>query len=186
MPAYWDHANSLDWWDGPDRFKRVNRCQVAEIQNEAAMRVLDAVVDGPKVDMGGPTVGNPSRWQTCNIRADRGASVVADACASPFEAGQFAVVFSAHTIEHTRDPRAFLSECSRILRPGGLLYVVCPDRAHHRHDLGDMTVGDRCFNEWEPPELLGLFRSVLSYDLLSFDTRRNNFDFELFARKPLR
>ena len=47
----------------------------------------------------------------------------------PFADGSVAVVYSSHMLEHLgRDEaRAFLLECRRILRPGGILRLVVPD-----------------------------------------------------------
>jgi ubiquinone/menaquinone biosynthesis C-methylase UbiE len=43
-----------------------------------------------------------------------------------WEDASFDVVISCETIEHARDPRAALCELSRVLRPGGCLYLTCP------------------------------------------------------------
>lgn len=191
MPAFWPHADSLDWWDGPDRFKRVNRCEVAAVQTEAIIRAMNALAPGKKIDMGGPSLGGGyadpiAGWEVCNVvRTHDAVTTVCDACATPFESATFAAAFTSHSIEHMHDPVAFLKECERLLRPGGVLYVVCPDKSHHRHCLTDMELGVRCYNEWLPEELLSLFRQTLpSFELLSFNTRLNNFDFEICARKP--
>lgn len=39
----------------------------------------------------------------------------------------FDVVTVWDVLEHTHDPQAFLRECQRVLKPGGLLVVNCPD-----------------------------------------------------------
>ena len=39
----------------------------------------------------------------------------------------FDVVTVWDVLEHTSDPRALLSECQRVLKPGGLLVLNCPD-----------------------------------------------------------
>jgi 2-polyprenyl-3-methyl-5-hydroxy-6-metoxy-1,4-benzoquinol methylase len=41
--------------------------------------------------------------------------------------GHFDAVVSSHVIEHMDQPRQFLRECSRILKPGGTLIVVTPN-----------------------------------------------------------
>ncbi|MEM9703666.1 MAG: class I SAM-dependent methyltransferase, partial [Planctomycetota bacterium] len=47
----------------------------------------------------------------------------------PFEDGAYDFVYHSHVLEHFRpaDVPAFLSECRRVLRPGGVLRVVVPD-----------------------------------------------------------
>ncbi len=47
----------------------------------------------------------------------------------PFEDGTFDVVYHSHVLEHFSKTGAiaFLQECHRVLRPGGILRVVVPD-----------------------------------------------------------
>jgi 2-polyprenyl-3-methyl-5-hydroxy-6-metoxy-1,4-benzoquinol methylase len=54
----------------------------------------------------------------------------ADSCTLPFPTGTFDIVVASHIIEHVAGPRALLSECARVLRPGGVLRVSCPSRSH--------------------------------------------------------
>ncbi|MFZ4431577.1 MAG: methyltransferase domain-containing protein [Microthrixaceae bacterium] len=44
----------------------------------------------------------------------------------PFDAGQFQEVKAQHLFEHVADPVAFMAECWRVLRPGGLLLLRVP------------------------------------------------------------
>ncbi len=46
----------------------------------------------------------------------------------PFETDSFDVVVSNQVIEHFSDPMRYLMEARRVLRPGGTLFVVTPDR----------------------------------------------------------
>jgi predicted SAM-dependent methyltransferase len=47
----------------------------------------------------------------------------------PFADNEFAVVYHSHFLEHLdrRAARAFLTECYRVLEPGGILRIVVPD-----------------------------------------------------------
>jgi len=48
----------------------------------------------------------------------------------PCESQQFDIVFSIEVLEHLHNPYQFISECQRILRPGGLLIVTTPNNLH--------------------------------------------------------
>jgi predicted SAM-dependent methyltransferase len=47
----------------------------------------------------------------------------------PFSTDSFDAVYSSHVLEHLYEPEAYglLSECVRILKPGGVLRIVVPD-----------------------------------------------------------
>jgi SAM-dependent methyltransferase len=53
-----------------------------------------------------------------------------DACALPFRSHSLDYVVASHVIEHTANPVAALFEWTRVVRDGGILYVVVPDRRH--------------------------------------------------------
>ena len=53
--------------------------------------------------------------------------VAADAASLGFKRA-FETVVSFETIEHVRDPDAFVAECARVLRPGGTFIVSTPNR----------------------------------------------------------
>ena len=60
----------------------------------------------------------------------------------PFEDSSVEVIFSSHFIEHLtfEEGLNFLKECYRVLRPGGILRIICPDimlwinKIHEVHD----------------------------------------------------
>ncbi len=45
----------------------------------------------------------------------------------PYDDAYFDLVFSTFVIEHSTNPSELLSECMRILKPGGKLIILCPD-----------------------------------------------------------
>ena len=52
----------------------------------------------------------------------------------PYEDAMFDVVSSIHVIEHAWDPRLYLAELLRVLRPGGYVVLEYPTR-YHREEL---------------------------------------------------
>ena len=64
------------------------------------------------------------------LRADGSGTrlVCASADRLPFADGVFDGAVALHTVEHTAQPGAVLAEATRTLRPGGLCYVVTPNR----------------------------------------------------------
>lgn len=56
--------------------------------------------------------------------------LLADATALPLPTGALDYLCSSHVFEHLANPVAALLEWHRVLRPGGLLYLVVPDKRH--------------------------------------------------------
>jgi ubiquinone/menaquinone biosynthesis C-methylase UbiE len=46
----------------------------------------------------------------------------------PYPAKMFDIVFSMHVIEHTQDPRQYLRELFRVLKPDGVVFLELPNR----------------------------------------------------------
>ena len=55
----------------------------------------------------------------------------ADCAALPFADATFDAVVSFETIEHIAAQKAFLDEARRVLRPGGLLILSCPNKVEY-------------------------------------------------------
>ena len=58
----------------------------------------------------------------------------------------FDMLYTAETIEHTLDPHGFMAASSKLLNPGGLLYLTTPDAGHPRVPRDLMA-----WNEIQPP-----------------------------------
>lgn len=75
-----------------------------------------------------------------------------------YPAGTFDAVVMNHVIEHVPDPRAMLSECLRILKPGGQFACTTPNARSWCHSLFGPD-----WRGLEPPRHLHIFtRSSLS------------------------
>ena len=45
----------------------------------------------------------------------------------PFDDGHFDIVYSTNVLEHTADPARVLREAVRVVKPGGIVQIVCPN-----------------------------------------------------------
>jgi ArsR family transcriptional regulator len=59
---------------------------------------------------------------------------VADVQALPFAEASFDAVLLFHTLTYAEKPAQALSECARVLRPGGRLVLLCLDE-HRQHEI---------------------------------------------------
>jgi len=73
-----------------------------------------------------------------------------------YPADTFDAIIASHFIEHIYHPSAFVSECHRILKPGGSLVIVTPNNESWGHQLFG-----RNWRGLEPPRHLHVF-SLLS------------------------
>jgi 2-polyprenyl-3-methyl-5-hydroxy-6-metoxy-1,4-benzoquinol methylase/ribosomal protein S27E len=70
-----------------------------------------------------PSLAATCRSKGLNVLAQPIEHVAADASLH----GHFDVVCSFEVIEHLFEPQAFIAHCKRLLRPGGLLVLTCPN-----------------------------------------------------------
>jgi SAM-dependent methyltransferase len=72
--------------------------------------------------------------------------------AAAFPSGSFDVAFSSHVLEHIEQPKSFIGEMNRVLRPGGALVIIVPTQFRSPTYL--------LFNEWfgdGPPRHVSFF-----------------------------
>lgn len=70
---------------------------------------------------------------------------VGDLAAMPFDAGSFDVVILNEVIEHVPDEAAAMREVSRVLRPGGSLVLLSPNRLYPFETHGVVSRRTRAF-----------------------------------------
>lgn len=79
-----------------------------------------------------------------NPLLDRG--VVGDGRSLPFDDASFDVVFSIYVLEHVADPASFSAEIARVLRPGGVVLGLTPNRWHYVAAIASLT--PVAFHRW--------------------------------------
>lgn len=105
-------------------------------------RVPDARVVG--VDLAATMLAHAERHRLRSPHAARIEYRRADAKRLPFEDGSFDAVFSNTILHHIPDPRPFLREARRVLRPGGTLLVrdlFRPDSVQRADELVQLHAG---------------------------------------------
>lgn len=65
----------------------------------------------------------------------------------PFENRSFDVVILNNLIEHIRDPRSLLAECSRVLVVGGRIAITTPVRGFFVHDVSESHCSEMSLNK---------------------------------------
>lgn len=83
-------------------------------------------------ECGASAVGIETSQQALTAARTRGFQLVhvGQSHALPFCAGSFDAILGQHVVEHLPDVPAMLSECSRVLKPGGRLVLATPN-AHY-------------------------------------------------------
>ena len=88
-------------------------------------------------------------WVNVDIEPKRGVDLVWDATRRfPMEDGSCSLIYSEHFLEHLSidQARAFLSECRRLLAPGGVLRIATPSLEY--------LVGKYVSDDWRDQEWL--------------------------------
>jgi ubiquinone/menaquinone biosynthesis C-methylase UbiE len=81
---------------------------------------------------------------TSNPLLDEG--IQAEAGELPFADNSFDVAFSIYVLEHISDPRGFVGEIQRVLKPGGVFIALTPNRWHYVPVIAAVT--PLSFHRW--------------------------------------
>jgi SAM-dependent methyltransferase len=90
------------------------------------------------------------------------AALRADLASLPFPGATFDVIISSHVAEHLTHPRDVLREFARVLRPGGALLLLTPNRWHYV-TVAAALLPHRfhvAYNRWRGVEAGDIFRTV--------------------------
>jgi len=79
-----------------------------------------------------------------NLQLDRG--IEADLTAIPIKNNYCDVIFSRYVLEHVGTPEAFLNEMNRILKPGGRILFLTPNKWHYVSLASRLT--PQSFHNW--------------------------------------
>jgi ubiquinone/menaquinone biosynthesis C-methylase UbiE len=119
-------------------------------------RIPECTVVG--VDLAEHMLAHAERHRAASPHRERIAYRRADAKGLDFADGEFDAVFSNTILHHIPDPRPFLAEAWRVLRPGGALLIrdlFRPDTPERADELVALHAAD------ETPYQQGLFRASL-------------------------
>lgn len=178
-----DGINNEGWWDGPARYKKVNRNVISWVQHDLLFHLVNRLAGKIGADIGGPSGRAIDGIINVNLYGSRGNCIIGRGERLPFKNESLDYLISSHTLEHIKNTESVLKEWLRVLKVGGFMAVVMPDKRFHLHDPNVTKDGDAAYSEMEPSELLNIIKTIANIEILSFNTFDNNFDFEFVIRK---
>lgn len=187
------HTLEISWWDGPERFQYVNRNVISQVQNEDLFKFVKLFAPS-RIGLhigGSKEKGKRSNWHleevpyafVLNVDKNALPDVLARAERLPFHDETFGFIVSFHTFEHIRgEPLETLKEWLRVLIPHGLIAFSMPDRNYFQHNKDVAEDGRAAYYEMTPDELLSIVQK-LDTEILLFNKRKNNFDFDIILKR---
>ena len=188
------HTLEDSWWDGPERFQYVNRNVISQVQHEDLYKYIKLFAPNKiGIDIGGERSSDNGRssWQLekepfslkLNIK-ENAADIYARAEKLPFKNETVGYIVSFHTVEHIRgDLLLTFQEWLRVLVPNGLIGIVMPNKKYFLHNAEEKEDGIYAYHEMEPLELYSIFKKIDNIDIILFNSRENNFDFDIIIKK---
>lgn len=109
--------------------------------------------------------------------------LVADGANPPFPNGHFDFVTAIHNLEHHWNPRRVLRQWLRVLKPGGHLCLVVPDR-HYVENIGHPHGDPTHRFDWTPDEFHEVLRGAGDLaQLVQFDTLQDHHGIDAVLRR---
>ena len=128
MATALENAHFTHYLDAADRHRVLAGARVLDLGTGTG-GLLAAALDRGAAEVVGVEV-DPAihALAAARLRQRPAEILLTDGGAVPRPDGSFDLVFSIHVIEHTTDPAAYLADARRLLAPGGVLLVACPNR----------------------------------------------------------
>ena len=101
------------------------------------------------------------------------ADIFSDPVYLPFHANSLDYVASSHVLEHMANPVAAICEWYRVLRPGGIMYMVVPDRRYTWDHDRQLTSCDHLLDDY--------FRGMTDCDATHIDDFVDHVDWLQYA-----
>ena len=182
-----DGINNVGWWDGPIRYKKVNRNIISWVQHDTLFHLISKLSGKIGIDMGGPS-GKPIdgiiNVNLCFPNLLGKNEMIIGRCETlPFKNDSIDYIISSHTLEHIKNTEDVLRECLRVLKIGSLIAIIIPDKRYFLHDPKVVQDGETAWSEMEPNELLNILKKFMNIEIISFNTLDNNFEFECIIKK---
>lgn len=95
----------------------------------------------------------------------------------PFKNGVFDFIVSHHSLEHMKDTENTLKEWLRVLKAGGRIAIVMPDKKYG--PFGDPGHVSEC----TPEEFLQVLKRIEDIKIIEYDTFGNHFSFNALLEK---
>lgn len=131
-----------------------------------------------------------------DVRVDIDEKLEPDVIASgdklPLDNETFDSLYAIHAIEHFKDTKATLKEWLRVLRGGGIIGMIVPDRFYTGTQYKHVAVGDQSQfmiheHEWKKEEFISEMGKLkdLGFEIVDSGVALGNWSFYVILRKNI-
>lgn len=173
-------ADQSWWWDGPDRYQNVNRNVISQSQRDIFYQMIETLIGGMGIDIGG---GDNKFGNILTFNIKPPCDIIGRGETLPIKNDSINYILSCHTLEHIPNTEDTLREWLRVLKLGGYIGTIIPDKNYFLHDKSVIIDGEVARHEVSPEDMILILNRLPNIKILLFNTRHNNFDFEFLIRK---